>query len=72
MRDLLAGLVAGGGDGFEDDFERFFVGFQIGREAAFVADGGGVAVLLQHGFQGVENFDAHAQRFAKIRRAERA
>ncbi len=70
-RDLLAGLVAGGGDGFENAFERFFVGFQIGREAAFVADGGGVAVLLQHGFQIVEDFDAPAQRFVKIRRAER-
>ncbi len=69
--DLLAGLVAGGGDGFEDAFERLFVGFQVGREAAFVADGGRVAVLLQHRFQIVEDFDAPAQRFVETRRAER-
>ena len=56
--DLLAGLVAGGGDGFENAIDGLFVRFQVGREAAFVADGGGVAALLQHGLQGVENFDA--------------
>ena len=69
--NLLAGLVAGGGDGFEDALEGFFVGFEIGREAAFVADGGGVAVLFQHGFQIVEDFDAPAQGLVKARSAER-
>ena len=49
--DLFAGLVAGGGDGFEDAFERFFVGFQVGREAAFIADGGGIAVFLSTDFR---------------------
>ena len=67
---MFAGLVAGGGDGFEDDFEGFFVGFQIGREAAFIADGGGIAALVQHGFQIMKDFDAHAQGFAEIRRAD--
>ena len=69
--DLFAGLVTGGGDGFEDALKRFLVGFQIGREAAFVADGCGVAVFFQHGFQVVEDFDAPAECFAEIRRAER-
>ena len=70
-RNLLAGLVSRGGDGFEYAVERFFVGFQVGREAAFVAHGGGVAVLFQHGFQMMEHFDAPAERFVKTGRAER-
>ncbi len=44
--DLLAGLISSGGDGFENDLDGFFVGFATGGKAAFVADGGGVAVLL--------------------------
>ena len=64
MEDLFAGLVSRGGDGFEHALERFFVGFQVGREAAFVSDGGRVAVFLQHGFQVMEYLDAPAQRFA--------
>ena len=68
--NLLAGLVAGGGDGFENALERLFVGFQIGREAAFIADGGGIAVLLEHGLQVMEHFDAPAQRFVKAGSAD--
>ena len=65
MRDLFARLVAGGGDRFEDDLDGFFVRFQIRSEAAFVAHGRGIAALVQHGLQIVEDFDAHAQGFAE-------
>src|SRR5271169_767711 len=44
--DLFAGLVAGRGDGFQNTLESFFVGFQVGRKTAFIADGCGIAVLL--------------------------
>ena len=62
---MFAGLVAGRRDGFENDFDGFFVRFQVGREAAFVADRRGVAALVQHGLQAMEDFDAHAQGFVK-------
>ena len=51
------------------DFEGLFVGLQIGREAAFIANRGGIAALLQHAFQGVKHFRAHAQRFGERSRA---
>ena len=70
--DLLAGFVSRGGDGFEDAFERLFVGFQVGREAAFVADGGRVAVFLEHSLQVVKNFDAPAQRLRENSARRRA
>ena len=38
--DVLARLVAGCRYGFEDNFDRFVVRFQVGCEAAFVADRG--------------------------------
>ena len=66
-----ARFVAGLGNGFHDHVERFFVGFEIGGEAAFVAHRGGVAALLEHAFQGVEDFGAHADGFGKFRRAMR-
>ena len=56
-------------DGFEHDFDGFDVRLHGRREAAFVADGGVVAALLEHAFQRVEHFDAPAQRFRKRRRA---
>ena len=71
MLICVAGLVAGLGDGFEHHFERLFVRFQIGSESAFVANGGGIAALLQNAFQRVEYFHAHAQRFGKLARAVR-
>ena len=49
--DLFAGLVAGGGDGFEHPFESFFVGFQVGRESAFISDGGGVPFFFNTDFE---------------------
>ena len=63
--DLLAGLVARLGDGFEHDFDGLGVRLDGGRKSAFVADGGVVAALLQHAFQDVEGLDAPAQRFAE-------
>ena len=62
MAILLAGRVAGLLDGFEDEFEGFFVGLELRGEAAFVADGGVVALLLEHAFEGVEDLGAPAER----------
>src|ERR1700688_3064008 len=49
--EVRAGLVAGCRDGFEDYLDGFVVGFQVGSEAAFVADGGRIAALVQDSFQ---------------------
>ena len=46
--DLLAGLVAGLLDGLEDHLEGLFVALEGRGEAALVADGGVVALVLQH------------------------
>ena len=62
--DVLAGLVAGLRDGLEHDVQRLAVGLQAGREAAFVADAGGVALLLQDAAQRVEDLRARPQGFA--------
>ncbi len=64
---MLAGFISGGGDGFENDLDGFFVRFAAGRESAFVADGGRVAMLLQRGLQRVEDFHSPAQGFRKAR-----
>src|SRR5262249_25881545 len=45
--DLLAGLVAGCFDGFENQLDGFGVRLERGRESAFIADGRVVAVLLK-------------------------
>ncbi len=68
---LVAGLVASSGNGFQNDLDGLFVRFAAWREAAFVADGGGVAVLFQRGLESVEDFDAPAQRLRKARRPDR-
>jgi hypothetical protein len=62
---LFAGFIAGGTDGFENDLDSLFVGLAAGREAAFIADGGGIAVLFQRGLERVGNFHAPAERFAE-------
>ena len=62
---LLARLVAGRNDGFQNDLNGFFVGFAAGSKTALIAHGSGVAVPLQGGFERVENFDAPAERFAE-------
>ena len=63
--DLLAELVAGRFDGFADDLQRIFVVLQIGREAAFIADGGAHLVLVQHFLQRVITSPRPAHRFAE-------
>ena len=59
--DVFAGSVAGELDGFEDEVEGFVVGLEAGGEAAFVADGGVVALLLEDAFEGVEDLGAPAE-----------
>ena len=43
---LLARLKSGLLDAFEQQFQRFHVGFQVGRESALIAHRGRVAALL--------------------------
>ena len=63
--DLFAEGISGGFDGFADDFERVFIVFEIGSEAAFVADGGGHFVFVEDFFKGVIDFDAGAEAFGE-------
>ena len=63
--DLLARLVAGVLDGLQDGFERGLGALELRREAAFVADGGAEALLLQHGLERVEGLGDGAQAFAR-------
>ena len=67
--DLFARLVAGLLDGFENQLDGLGIGFERGRESAFVADGGVVTLLLEHAFEGVEGFRGPAQGFAEALRA---
>ncbi len=62
--DLGARLVTCGDDRLHDHFQGFVVG-QVGREAAFVADGGDVLALLQDALEGVEDFRDPAQTFGE-------
>ena len=63
--DILAGLVAGGLDGLDEDFEGGGVAGEGGGESAFVADGGGQALALEDLLEGVEDLGAHAQAFGE-------
>jgi len=47
--DLFSGLVAGVARGGEDRLERLLDTAERGRETALVANGGGEALLFQHG-----------------------
>ena len=69
--DVLAGLVAGGLDAFDQDLERRFVGRQVRREATLVTDRGGEAVAAQDLLQRVEDLGADAQAFGKAGSAGR-
>ena len=60
QRDVLARRVAGLLDRLHDEAERLVGAGQVGRKAAFVADIGGVAGVLQFLLQRVEDFRAHA------------
>ena len=50
---------------------RLAIRFQVGREAAFVADAGRLAACLQDAAQRVKDLGAHPQRLGERRRAER-
>ena len=58
-------------DRFEHDVERLAIGFQVRREAAFVADAGRMAGLLQDAAERVKDLGAGAQSLGKGRRADR-
>ena len=62
---VAARLVAGVRDRFEHQVERLAIRFQARREAAFVADAGRQAALLQRGAQRVKDLRARAQRFGE-------
>ena len=67
---VLTGLVAGLFDGGDDGLEGVFILLEVGGVAALVAHaGGGSALLLQNGLQGVEDLGAHPQRLAPRGRA---
>ena len=48
--DLGRRLIPGLTDRLKDHFYRFFVGSEVWRESAFIANGGSVPLLLQEGF----------------------
>ena len=56
---VAAGRVAGLVDGVEDELDRLLV-VEVGGEAAFVADVGVVAGLLEHALELVEDLGDHA------------
>ncbi len=68
-RDIGGRLVAGFGDRFQNQFDGFFVRFQVGSETTFIAHGGRVSFAVQHLLQCVEGLDAHADRLGKRWRA---
>ncbi|EDT89704.1 hypothetical protein BIFLAC_02337 [Bifidobacterium animalis subsp. lactis HN019] len=59
--DLLARLIAGGGDGVHDVLEGILVGLHLRSEAALIAETGGQTLLLQHVLEGVVHLDAGLQ-----------
>ena len=67
----MPGAKAGLGDRLEHQLERFAIGAQARREAAFVADAGREPALLQDAAQRVEDLDADAQAFAEAGGANR-
>ena len=69
--DLLARLVAGLLDRFENQIDRGGVVRQIGREAAFVADGRVELLVVQHLLEVVEDLAAAAERVAEPLEAQR-
>ncbi len=69
--DLLARLVAGLFDRGEDHVDRGGVVRQIGREAAFVADGRAEPLVVQHLLEMVEDLAAATDRVAEPLEAQR-
>src|SRR6218665_99681 len=64
--DLLAGAVAGGGDGLQDQADGRFVVFHARGKAAFVAHGGAHAQVVDDFLERMEYLGAPAQRLAKV------
>ena len=67
--DLLAGLVAGQLDGFENQLDGFAVRLERRSKSALVANRRVVSLLLQHALQRVEGLRRPAQRLAEALRA---
>ncbi len=65
--DLLAGRVAGGIDGLQDQLDGGLVVLDAGGEAAFVAHGGAHALVVDDLLQGVEHLGAPAHGLAEAR-----
>ncbi len=63
--DLVAGRVAGGFNGLQDQLNGCFVVFNAGRKAAFVAHGGAHALVVDDFLERVEHFSAPAHGFAE-------
>ena len=64
--DLVPGLVDGG----EDDLDGLLVALEVGGEPPFVADGGVVALGLEHGLEVVEHLGAAAEGLGEAFRPE--
>ena len=67
---MLARAIACGLYGAHDETQGFVGGFEVWREAAFIADVGVVAGVFQCLAQRVKNFGSHAQRLTEGRRAD--
>jgi hypothetical protein len=59
-RHVPARLVTGSGDRLDDQLARLFVALQVRREAAFIADGGRIALLLENAGERMEGLGAVA------------
>ena len=70
-RHVLPRLVAGAPDRGQDRLERGLVAGQVGREPAFVPDGGREVSLLQHLLERMEYLDADAEAVGEAVRADR-
>src|SRR6218665_1979946 len=70
QRELLAGAVAGGGDGLQDQADGPFVFFHARGKASFVAHGGAHAQVVDDFLERMEYLGAPAQRLAEVRGAD--
>ena len=71
IHTCLPGLVAGLVGRFQNEIDRRRVVRQIGREAAFVADGRVELLALEHALEVMKDFAAAAQRVAELVEAQR-
>ena len=68
--NVFPGAIARFFNRFANDFNRRFVGRQIRRKAAFVADRRRESLAFEHALERLVHFGAHAERFAEIRSAD--